>query len=94
MPYKIEAANIIADWWQFAIFVGSAVIAFFVGKERQRYKVDQIGQEVERQGRRIRTLEDQGNAEAVQLAQIVTSQGYIVQALNDIKETLRGKADK
>lgn len=94
MPYKTDVAALLIDWWQFGFFILGGVIAFFVGKERQRYRLDQIGQEVEDQGKRIRALETQGNAEAVQLAQIVTSQGYIVQALDEIKASLRGKVDK
>ena len=94
MPYKAEIANIVTDWWQFAVFVGGAFIAFIVGKERQRFKVDQIGREVEAQGKRIAALETQGNAEAVQLAQIVTSQTYIMKTLDEIKQSLKGKADR
>lgn len=94
MPYKVDLGAFVADWWQFGIFLASAVIAFFVGKERQRFRVDQIGREVEAQSRRIKALEDQGRSEAVQLGQIVTSQTYIIQTLNEIKETLKWKADK
>jgi pantothenate kinase type III len=94
MPYKAELHTIITDWWQFAVFVGGAFIAFVVGKERQRFKVDQIGREVEAQGERIKALEKQGTAEAVQLAQIVTSQGHILRTLDEIKQALGGKADK
>lgn len=94
MPYKVDLANFIADWWQFGAFIAVSVIAFLVGKERQRFKVDQIGKEVEAQGRRIEKLERQGNAEAVQLGQIVTSQTYIISTLDEIKESLRGKVDK
>lgn len=94
MSEKADIARFVADWWQFGAFVGGAVIAFLVGKERQRYKVDQIGQEVEAQGKRIEKLETQGNAEAVQLAQIVTSQTHIIRTLEEIKTGLRGKVDK
>jgi hypothetical protein len=87
MPYKAELHTIIADWWQFAVFLGGAVVAFIVGKERQRFKVDQIGREVEAQ-------EKQGAAEAVQLAQIVTSQSHILRTLDEIKQALGTKADK
>lgn len=94
MPYKSDLPTLIADLWQFAVFLGSAFIAFIVGKERQRFKVDQIGREVEAQGERIKALEKQGTAEAVQLAQIVTSQGHILRTLDEIKQALGTKADK
>lgn len=94
MSEKTDIAKFIADWWHFGAFIGSAAIAFLIGKERQRFKVDQIGKEVEVQGKRIEKLETQGNAEAVQLAQIVTSQTHIIRTLEEIKTNLRGKADK
>lgn len=89
-----EISDIVADWWQFAAFVTGTAVAFLIGRERQRFKVDQIGRDVDAQGKRIAALEAQGNAEAVQLAEIVVTQGHILTALEDIKETLRGKADK
>lgn len=94
MPYKADLPTLIADLWQFAVFLGSAVIAFIIGRERQRFKVDQIGRDVEAQGERIKALEKQGTAEAVQLAQIITSQGHILCTLDEIKQALGGKADK
>lgn len=101
MPYKSDLATFIADWWQFGAFIGAAIVAFLAGKERQRFKVDQIGKDLERlslkvdgQAQDIEGLKAQGNAEAVTLAQIVTSQGYIVRTLDEIKDALRGKADK
>lgn len=94
MPYKADIATLVADWWQFVFFLIGGAIAFIAGKERQRFKVDQIGREVEQQGRRIRALEVQGQSEAVQLAGIATSQAHILTSLEEIKNTLRGKADK
>jgi hypothetical protein len=94
MPYKTDLAAFVADWWQFGVFLAGAVIAFGAGRERQRYRLDQVGREVKDQGDRIEALEKQGNAEAVQLAQIVTTQQHILRALEEIKESLKGKADK
>ena len=94
MPDKTNMVSMLADWWPFGAFIGSVVVAFLTGKERQRFKVDQIGKDVEAQGKRIASLEAQGNSEAVQLAEILTSQKYIVQSLDDIKRSLAGKADK
>lgn len=53
MTYKTDPSSFLADWWQFAVFVVGAFAAYIAGKERQRFKVDHIGQEVERQGQRI-----------------------------------------
>lgn len=86
--------EIFRDWWGFGAFVLGGLLAFSAGKERQRYKVDKIGEEVERQGHRIEVLERQGNAEAVQLAEIATSQTHILNSLNEIKQAMRRKADK
>jgi hypothetical protein len=94
MPYKAELGAFVADWWQFGAFLVGGLIAYVAGRERQRFRVDQIGQEVRDQGERIAALEKQGTAEAVQLAQIVTTQQHILTALDDIKRALQGKADK
>lgn len=86
--------DLVKDWWGFVAFIIGGLLAYSAGKERQRYKVDQIGTEVERQGKRIEALERQGNTEAVQLAEIAMSQTHILNSLNEIKQALRGKADK
>jgi len=101
MPYKADLANFIADWWQCGVLWALSFAAYITGRERQRHKVDDVGKQLEdvekeqaRQGARILALEKQGNAEAVTLAEIVTTQGHILKALEEIKGTLKGKADK
>lgn len=91
---ELGIGKVVLDWWQFLVFLIGGVIAFMAGKERQRFKVEQIGIEVDNQSKRIKALEEQGNVEAVQLAQIVTTQSHILEALAEIKESLQGKADK
>lgn len=101
MSYRMEIGTFLLDWWQFVVFLGGAAVAFIVGKERQRFRVDQVGKDfeilsakVDMQSMEIEKLKAQGNSEAVTLAQIVTSQTYILASFEEIKETLRGKADK
>lgn len=105
MPEKADIANFVADWWQFGAFIFGAMVAFLVGKERQRYKVDQIGRDVEalsqkvdRQGAEIESMRRDENANALHstevLTKLITSQGHIIQSLEEIKEALKGKADK
>lgn len=105
MPDEAEVVNFVADWWQFGAFMIGAIVAFLVGKERQRYKIDQIGhdveslsQKVDRQGAEIESMRREENANAVHstevLTKLITSQGHIIQTLEEIKEALRGKADK
>ncbi|MDD9727245.1 hypothetical protein PVV74_17430 [Roseovarius sp. SK2] len=86
--------DFIAEWWHFIAFIGGAIISFFVGRERQRYRVDEIGKEVKNQGLRIEKLEEQGISEQIQLAEIIVTQKNIVRTLDEIKASLQGKADK
>ena len=94
MPYKSEISNIVTDWWQFIAYLAVAWSSFLIGRERQRFKIQELAQIVTKQGERIEALERQGNAEAVQLAKIVTSQAYIMKTLDEIKQSLKGKADR
>lgn len=95
MPYRDSlVASLIADWWQFVAFAVGGLVAYVAGRERTRFRVDQIGREVRAQGERIAALERQGNSEAVQLAQIATTQGHILKELGEIKVAMRGKADR
>ena len=95
MPYRdADLWGIIGDWWAFGAFIGTALIGFFIGRERQRWRVDQIGQEVQNQGHRITILETQGNSDAVQLAKIISTQTHILEGLHEIKASLQQKVDK
>lgn len=101
MPYKFDLLNMLQDWWGFVAFALGGFAAFVVGKERQRYKVDQVGKDVEKLSQRvtkqsaeIEALKQQGNTEAVALAGIASTQQYIVKTLDEIKANLKEKADK
>lgn len=84
----------IAEWWQFAVFALGGYGFYIVGRERQRFQIDQIGREVNRQSHEIEALKAQGTSEAITLAGIVATQAHIMASLEDIKETLKEKADK
>jgi phage-related minor tail protein len=95
MPYRDAGFwGFIADWWGFLAFLGAGAVAFLAGKERQRYRVDQIGKDVEILAKRVKALEVQGNAEAVTLGEIKVMLSQIVQALGEVRADLKGKADK
>lgn len=86
--------NAVKDWWPFLAFVLGGLVSFLIGKERQRWRVDAIGRELEHQGKRIARLEVKGAEEAVMLGEIKTAQGLILSQLTELRAELRGKADK
>lgn len=105
MPEKADIVSFVADWWQFGAFLIVSLAAFMTGKERQRYKIGQIGQDLDRlskkvdqQGADIDSMRREENANAVHSAEVltklITQQGHIIQALEEIKVSLKGKADK
>lgn len=82
------------DWWPFFVFVAGGVVSFFLGRERQRWRVDTIGTELDAQSKRIARLEVRGEEEAVALAEIKTTQTLILTQLTELRAEMRGKADK
>lgn len=92
MPESL--VNAVREWWDVGAFIVAGVLAFIVGKERQRWRVNQIGEEVEKQGKRISHLEAQGHTSAVTLAEIRTNQNLILTMLRELREDLKGKVDK
>lgn len=105
MPYKADIANFISDWWQFAFFIGGAFIAFIVGKERQRYKVDEIGRVVDRLEaglkdvrKELSSMHQHEGAEAISSARSITELAtdirYLRKAIDEMRAELKEKADK
>lgn len=82
------------DTWQFIAFLFGGIFAFVLGRERQRWRIDQLGEKVSDLDRRITGLEEQGHVEAVTLAEIRTTQTTILDALAELRADLKGKADK
>lgn len=105
MPYKTELVTLVADWWQFGVFIGGSIIAFMVGKERQRYKVDQVGRDVcglkvemKEFRKELSAMKSIDGAEAVQAAKSITELAtdikYLRHSMDDLRSELRRKADK
>lgn len=105
MPFKTEITNLVQDWWQFAFFVGGAFVAFIVGKERQRYKVEDIGRDVSGLKKEVQDLREeltlihkQEGAEAVSSARSITELAtdirYLRKTVDEMRAELKEKADK
>lgn len=105
MPEKFDVVGLIADWWQFLVFALGAVLTFLMGKERQRYKVDQIGKEVQwlrgemREVRKELKAMHEGDGEkaihdATSIAKLDTDIEYLKSGFDDLRNELRRKADK
>lgn len=86
--------GIIQDWWAFAAFVAGGVIAFLLGQERRRYRVDDLARTVERLDKDVRDLRAQGSADTVTLAEIRVQLRTIISELSNMREDVKGKADK
>ncbi|MDZ7824683.1 MAG: hypothetical protein U5K75_12075 [Ahrensia sp.] len=91
---KTTLGEFILDYWHFGAWLLAGIIGIAVGKERTRFKVDQVGAELKAQGERIKTLEAQGVKFEVHLAKISVSVDNIVKSVDEVKQTLRSKADK
>lgn len=105
MPYKAEIINLVSDWWQFAAFLGLGIVSFIVGRERQRYKVDEVGRDVCRLQKVVQEMQKdmsamhtQDNIDAVSAATSITALSqdikYLRESMDEIKNELRRKADK
>lgn len=105
MPFKTEITSLVQDWWQFAFFIGGAFIAFIVGKERQRYKVEDIGRDVvglkdelQEVRKELASMHQQDGAEAVSSARSITELAtdirYLRKTVDEMRAELKEKADK
>ena len=105
MPGKVEIGAFLADWWQFGVFLLGIYGAWIMGKERQQYKVEQLGKDlcalkkdVSSIRREISDMHSQEGTEAVASAKAMTELAtdikYLRKTVDDLREELRGKADK
>ena len=106
MPYKDGGLfAFIADWWQFGAYLIGGIALYITGRERQRYRVDEVGRDVSTLKRDLAEMKSEfskgGRDHAAEivtttraLAEISTGQAHILRELGQLREELRGKADK
>lgn len=105
MPDKMELGALIADWWGFGAFLIGVLIAYITGKERQQYKVEQLGRDlavmkkdITEVRRELATMHLQDNTDAVSAAKAITELAtdikYLRKSMDELHCELRGKADK
>ena len=93
------------EWWHIIVFALSGGVAFVLGKERNRWKIDQIGKEVEKAfteiekvERKVDALKDTANRNAIELSNEVailqTHTSNILSLLMEMRDELRHKVDK
>ena len=85
---------VIRDWWAFGVFVGGGVIAFLLGKERQRFRIDELARRMKELDADVQSIKRQTAAEAISLAEIRVELRANTQALTDLRNDLKGKADR
>lgn len=88
MPENLISAAV-RDWWQFILALFGLWGSYRVGTERQRWRVDTIGQTLEALTARVHALEGQGRDEAVTMARIMATQQGIVEVLGSIRDDLK-----
>lgn len=97
--------QLFTEAWEFIVFILAGAFGLLIGRERQRWRVDQIGQkldEVEREMRdefrRIKAREhddEKGKQHvAVLLVRLETKQSAIFDTLVEMRKELKGKVDK
>ena len=84
----------VQDWWALGFTVGAAAIAYVAGRERQRSHLDDLERRVDAQDSRLKDLERQQGTDGRLLVQIRTQQDSILSLLKEVKDDLKGKADK
>lgn len=86
--------EILRDWWQFLGFALGGLVALVTLRERTRWRLDQLGHEVERLQAEVAELRRQERVDTKALAEISATQTAIQTTLTAIWADLRGKADK
>lgn len=103
-----DTPNIVAyveRFWPFGAFLATAAVSFIVGRERQRWKVDDLGEQLasysarsdarfDKLSTRLEAMESANVAEATSIATVVAKQDMILLALERMERQLDRKADK
>ena len=87
-------ALFVKEWWAVLLFLIGGVWAVLMGRERNAWRIDQVGRKIEEVERRVSHLETQGAAEAVTLAEIKIQLATVIETLGELRAELKGKADK
>jgi len=105
MPYKMEVGAFLAEWWGFGAFLLGVLVAYVTGKERQQYKVEQLGKDlaalksdVAKVRKELSDIHQHDGQEAVSSARAITELAtdikYLRKTMDEMRAELRGKADK
>ena len=103
MPDRIP--QVVSDWWQFAAFLAAAVVAYVTGRERQRWRVHELGEKIDRQDAehnkrmerlfsRVAQLERDTAQDGRTLSSIDATQKQILSALDQMRAQLDQKQDR
>lgn len=97
--------SLIERFWPFGAFLASSAIAFVIGRERQRWKVDDLGEQLasysdrsdarfDKLESRLKAMESANVIEATSIATGVAKQDMILMALERMERQIDNKADK
>lgn len=82
------------EWWHVGLFLVGGAFAAMMGRERNTWRISEVGRKVDDIEGRVRKLEAQGAAEAITLAEIKITLANITTLLSELKHDLQGKQDK
>lgn len=97
--------QVLQEWWHVLVFMASGVVAFILGKERNRWKIDQLGKELnkafvelDKLETKVDGLKDAAAVNATTMSNAVTAlqtqMTNIYSLLTEVRDELRKKADK
>lgn len=82
------------EWWPFGAFVLTGVFGWMIGVERNRWKISDLTESVNRLELRVETLEKQGSDEKASLATINANITAIMRTLERLESRIDDKRDK
>lgn len=86
--------DLLKEWWSFVFFVGTGVVGWLLGVEKNRWKINDLGEAMIRLERRVGVLESQGSEEKATLAAISVTLMAISATLVRLENRIDGKQDK
>lgn len=86
--------EVLKEWWGFFAFVGTGLFGWMIGVERNRWKINDLGDSMHRLEDRVEKLESQGSDERETLGTIKAHIEIILKTLVRLENRIDDKRDK
>lgn len=87
-------SNLILDWWGFAVFVATGIFGWLLGVERNRWKIENLKEEVDEIKKDIKLIEKSNREEQISIARVVVLMESIEEKIVKVEKSLSDKVDK